>query len=1233
MEVELTELPEIKQKMEQSEEMESSSGSSSSESEDAKPGVKLESGPPPQGEVPHHISEAEGSFRRIFNNSTQDGTHKNSLSKFCKNAVHTTKYRWWSFIFKNLYEQFHRLANFYFLLAAVLTLVPQLTNLDPVTSLAPLIFVLGITALKEAYEDLKRASSDTEINNRICSALRNGEWKDLFWKDIQVGDILKIPNNSELPFDILILNSNLVSGLCYVQTANLDGETNLKIRQALQVTTTFTDAKHLSDWEGRIECENPNKDLYNFDGRIFMNERDAKPLSLNNTQVLLRGCILKNTEWIYGLVIFTGNDTKLRQNARNPPSKRSTLEKEMNTGLITLFVFLFVVSALCAGLYVAFRSDDFWFLAFGDGDKNGAKNFFFNFMSYHILYSYMIPISLYVSIELVKIAQIFFIEQDIRMYYEPMDQPAKAKTSNLNEELGQIDYLFSDKTGTLTSNEMELLRCSINGMMYSLTSSEDEPEEPDLHSKEVMKEHLNPPHQSSPFILEFFRLLSVCHAVIPEIDPKDNTKIVYQAASPDEYALVQRAAMLGFKFKDRTFDTVTVDVLGNEEQYRILNLIEFSSNRKRMSVICKTPSGKIRIYCKGADSVILPRLTKADLNDITQKHLEKFAGEGLRTLCCAYADLDEKYFDDWNKKFEAANNSLKDRKQLIEDVAEEIEQNFTLLGATAIEDKLQDGVPEAIADLRKANLKIWVLTGDKIETAINIGYSCSLLTETNLLQISQDLSSNEDAVMHEIKRALDEINNHKNKETAEFSLVVEGQALKHALSENVKLYFLELALKCKTVVCCRVSPAQKQSVVRVVKKHVPGARTAAIGDGANDVSMIQEADVGIGIFGKEGMQAAMSSDYAIAQFRYLRELVLVHGRWNYTRTSKLILYSFYKNIALCFCLFWFQVFSLYSAENFFDSYSLSGFNMVFAATPILAFAIFNQDIKARSVLNHPQLYESGQKNQEFGIKLLWWWIAVGLYNSVVIFFGIYLWFEEGVLTRNGVIYSQWAMGHTAYTCVVIAITAKMAIETDYWTVFNWICIFGSVILWFLYSIAYSNICWFSQLDCYVLNDLWATPTYWLVIIVIPVACILPDVLYKYMQRNLFFKNYQIVQEIQFKERKERRKKRRMGQRQAITALNSDKPIQTRSHTGFAFAVEDGIADALRLTLSSLGKKRQEVDLKDLDVSIDVSPKVERNRSMTDESDQSTSPRRTKKEKKSKKRRAKKDSLIVAEEHL
>lgn len=349
-----------------------------------------------------------------------------------------------------------------------------------------------------------------------------------------------------------------------------------------------------------------------------------------------------------------------------------------------------------------------------------TQNFAFNLLTFLILFNNLIPISLQVTLEVVRFVQAIFINMDIKMYHVETDTPAMARTSNLNEELGQVKYIFSDKTGTLTRNVMEFKRCAIGHDVYD--ASAENPE--DI----LMVQHLRQGHKNAVFIRELLVLLSVCHTVIPEKMP-DGT-IVYHAASPDERALVYGASRYGYHFISRTPSYVEIDALGVKEKYEILTVLEFTSARKRMSVIVKDPAGKIKLFCKGADTVIYERLDSSgrEHSEILLQHLEHFATEGLRTLCYAVAELKKADYEDWKQLYHKATISLQHREEKIEEAANLIERKLKLIGATAIEDKLQEGVPETIATLLQADINIWVLTGDKQETAINIGYSCKLLS-------------------------------------------------------------------------------------------------------------------------------------------------------------------------------------------------------------------------------------------------------------------------------------------------------------------------------------------------------------------------------------------------------------------------------------------------------------------------------------------------------------------------
>ena len=430
------------------------------------------------------------------------------------------------------------------------------------------------------------------------------------------------------------------------------------------------------------------------------------------------------------------------------------------------------------------------------------------------------------------------------------------------------------------------------------------------------------------------------------VDDTVEEQIDYKAESPDEAALVNAAKNAGFAFVKRKGNILTADVLGKEYDFELLSVLDFNSDRKRMSVILKRPEpwNDIVLYCKGADNVITERLDKNQDKEIleqTSKDVDAFSENGLRTLMLSYRILDNSEYESWKKELDKASTTSENRAEKIADIQEEIEVDLKLLGATGIEDKLQEGVPQTIEALRRAGIKVWVLTGDKLETAINIGYASNLLDgEMKLWTVRGHDDS--DKVLQSLKDTsseLDDIqrkqNEHSDEPVRENALVIEGSALTHIFeTSESKEEFLNIAIRCKSVVCCRVSPLQKALVVQLVRKY-HNVVTLAVGDGANDVSMIQTANVGVGIAGQEGMQASMAADYAIGQFRFLHKLLLVQGHWSYARVGEMILTFFFKNVFWVFPALWYQIYSAWSGNIFYDYSFLQLYNIIFTLAPVV----------------------------------------------------------------------------------------------------------------------------------------------------------------------------------------------------------------------------------------------------------------------------------------------------------
>ncbi|KAI3512526.1 hypothetical protein L1887_19842 [Cichorium endivia] len=1131
--------------------------------------------PPRESTDEPHQFRGPGFSRNVCCNQPQ--LHQKKPLKYCSNYISTTKYNVITFLPKALFEQFRRVANVYFLLAAVLSLTP-VSPFSAYSMIAPLAFVIGLSMAKEAVENWHRFMQDMKVNMRKVNVHSgDGVFTPKPWMNIRVGDVLKVEKDQFFPADLLLLSSSYEDGICYVETMNLDGETNLKVKRSLEVTLTLDDDTSFKDFRGTIKCEDPNPNLYTFVGNL---EYERQTYPLDPSQILLRDSKLRNTGHVYGVVIFSGHDSKVMQNATKSPSKRSTIEKQMDKIIYVLFTLLVLISLISStGFAIKTKTQmpSWWYMQAPDDEglfdpQHAGASGFYHLVTALILYGYLIPISLYVSIELVKVLQALFINQDIHMYDEESGTPAQARTSNLNEELGMVDTILSDKTGTLTCNQMDFLKCSIGGTPYGMRSSEVElaaasqmamdlegnGQTGGQHGSEIEMETVNTPREESSQIcikgfsfedsrlmngnwvrepnpdvlLLFFRILALCHTAIPELN-EETGSYSYEAESPDEGAFLVAAREFGFEFCRRTQSSIFVRERYHssqepiEREFKLLNLLDFTSKRKRMSVIVQDEDGEILLLCKGADSIIFDRLAKNGraFEEATTKHLNDYGEAGLRTLALAYKRIEESEYLAWNDEFMKAKTSIGgDRDAMLEIVSDMMEKDLILVGATAVEDKLQQGVAQCIDKLAQAGLKIWVLTGDKMETAINIGFACSLLRQ-GMKQIC--ISMNIDMLPNDSKKAVkDNITTQITKASqmiklerdphAAFALIIDGKTLTYALEDDLKHQFLNLAVDCASVICCRVSPKQKALVTRLVKEGT-GKTTLAIGDGANDVGMIQEADIGVGISGVEGMQAVMASDFSIAQFRFLERLLVVHGHWCYKRIAQMICYFFYKNIAFGLTLFYFEAFTGFSGQSVYDDWYMLLFNVVLTSLPVIALGVFEQDVSSEICLQFPALYQQGPRNLFFDWYRIFGWMGNGLYCSLIVFFLNIIIFYDQAFRAGGQTADMTVVGTAMFTCVIYAVNCQIALTMSHFTWIQHFLIGFSIIAWYVFLILYGMMSPELSGNAYKIfvEALAPAPIFWLSTLLVTVACNLPYLAHISFQRSFNPMDHHVIQEIKY----------------------------------------------------------------------------------------------------------------------
>ncbi|XP_059527849.1 phospholipid-transporting ATPase VD isoform X2 [Myotis daubentonii] len=1255
---------------------------------------------------------------------------------YVNNRIRTTKYTLLNFVPRNLFEQFHRAANLYFLFLVVLNWVPLVEAFQKEITMLPLVVVLTIIAIKDGLEDYRKYKIDKQINNLLTKVYSRKEKKylDCCWKDVTVGDFIRLSCNEVIPADMVLLFSTDPDGICHIETSGLDGESNLKQRQVVRGFAEQDSEVDPETFSSRIECESPNNDLSRFRG--FLEHSNKERVGLGKENLLLRGCTIRNTEAVVGIVVYAGHETKAMLNNSGPRYKRSKLERRANTDVlwcVLLLLIMCLTGALGHGVWLSrYENIPLFHIPEPDGHViSPVLAGFYMFWTMIILLQVLIPISLYVSIEVVKLGQIYFIQSDVDFYNEKVGSTVQCRALNITEDLGQIQYLFSDKTGTLTENKMVFRRCSVAGFdycheenakrleSYQEAVSEDEdladtpsgslanmakPRAPNCrmahnrplgskssnhlagscsalgsgegasetpHSRQAafsspietdvvpdtrlldkfsqitpqlfgpVDETLPDPPQDSLYIIDFFIALAICNTVVvsapnqprqkirlsslsgmpiksleeiknlfqrlsvrrssspslasgkepspgapnafvsrlslfsrvkpaspaegevsqtagspqgpgssacpPEREKQNGdagiangkvdalpgqpltSSLCYEAESPDEAALVYAARAYQCTLQSRTPEQVMVDFAAlGPLTFQLLHILPFDSVRKRMSVVVRHPlSHQVVVYTKGADSVIMELLSVASpdgaslakqqmiIREKTQKHLDDYAKRGLRTLCIAKKVMSDTEYEEWLRNHFLAETSIDNREELLLESAMRLENKLTLLGATGIEDRLQEGVPESIDALHKAGIKIWMLTGDKQETAVNIAYACKLLEPDDKLFILNTQSKDAcEVLMGTILKELQK-KNPVSPEQASLSedlhqpsaprdsglragLIITGKTLEFALQESLQRQFLELTACCQAVVCCRATPLQKSEVVKLVRNHLR-VMTLAIGDGANDVSMIQVADIGIGISGQEGMQAVMASDFAISQFKHLSKLLLVHGHWCYTRLSNMILYFFYKNVAYVNLLFWYQFFCGFSGTSMTDYWVLIFFNLLFTSAPPVIYGVLEKDVSAETLVQLPELYKSGQESEAYLPLTFWITLLDAFYQSLVCFFVPYY-------TYQGSDVDIFTFGNPLNTASLFIILLHLVIESKSLTWIHMLVIVGSILSYFFFALAFGAMC----VTCnppsnpyWIMQEHLLDPVFYLVCVLTVCLALLPRFIYRVLQGSLF----------------------------------------------------------------------------------------------------------------------------------
>ncbi|XP_066990965.1 probable phospholipid-transporting ATPase IIB isoform X5 [Anabrus simplex] len=956
----------------------------------------------------------------------------------------------------------------------------------------PLTFVLTVTICREAVDDFRRHQRDKEVNGQRYRRLVRGRDSELVPSSkLRVGDLVIVEKDQRVPADLVLLRTTERSGACFVRTDQLDGETDWKLRLAVPATQKLDSDLQLFDIKASLYVEKPQRDIHSFIGTFTRHDGYGSEDSLDVENTLWTNCVVASGSAL-GVVVYTGAETRSVMNNSQPRSKVGLLDMEINQ--LTKVLFCAVIGlALVMMCLKGFGGP--WY------------RYMFRFI---LLFSYIIPISLRVNLDMGKAFYSWSIQRDKEI------AGTVVRSTTIPEELGRISYLLSDKTGTLTQNEMVFKKLHLGTVSYgtetfdevahNLTtaytqqqqtaSSGDGSGSLGASPMRVLSISSNVPGNSTKVrrsevtrVQEAVKAIALCHNVTPVFEDEGEcespgsmesqteadqhywskqTSCVYQASSPDEVALVRWTEQVGLALVRR--DLVSMQLRTPSGQiiaYTILQIFPFTSETKRMGIIVKeNQTGEIVFYLKGAD-VVMSGIVQ--YNDWLEEECGNMAREGLRTLVVAKKSLTEEQYLDFESRYNAARMSVSDRVARVTAVIESLEREMELLCVTGVEDRLQDRVRPTLELLRNAGIKVWMLTGDKLETATCIAKSSRLVSRTQGLHVFKSVVTRTDAHL--------ELNTFRKKQDC--ALVISGDSLEVCL-QYYQHEFLELACSCPAVVCCRCSPTQKAEVVRLIQRHT-GKRTAAVGDGGNDVSMIQAADAGIGLAGREGLQASLAADFSVSQFSHLARLLLVHGRRSYKRSASLSQFVIHRGLIIS------TMQAVFSSVFYFSSVPLyQGFLMVGYATLYTMFPVFSlvldKDVSGKIALTYPELYKELSKGRSLSFKTFFMWVLISIYQGGVIMYGALVLFEDEFIHIVAI----------SFTALILTELIMVALTVRTW---HYIMVLAELLSLGLYILSLVVL-----KDSFDSNFIQTTDFLWKVLVITLVSC-LPLYILKFLRKK------------------------------------------------------------------------------------------------------------------------------------
>uniref|UniRef100_A0A8C2IL86 Phospholipid-transporting ATPase n=1 Tax=Cyprinus carpio TaxID=7962 RepID=A0A8C2IL86_CYPCA len=976
--------------------------------------------------------------------------------KYPKNAIKNQKYNIVTFVPGVLYQQFKFFLNLYFLVVACSQFVPSLKIGYLYTYWAPLGFVLAVTMVREAVDEVRRCRRDKEMNSQLYSKLTvRGDHSMTHPDDI-------IPY-TQIPADMIFLRTSEKTGSCFIRTDQLDGETDWKLRITVACTQRLPALGDLFSISAYVYAQKPQLDIHSFEGNFTREDCDPpihESLSIENT---LWASTVVASGTVIGVVIYTGKEMRSVLNTSQSKNKVGLLDLELNRLTKALFLAQVVLSVVMVAL------------------QGFLGPWFRNLFRFVVLFSYIIPISLRVNLDMGKSAYGWMIMKDENI------PGTVVRTSTIPEELGRLAYLLTDKTGTLTQNEMVFKRLHLGTVSYGMDTM-DEIQSHIIHSTPSRKPQPPAPKvrkSVSSRIHEAVKAIALCHNVTPVYESRVNgasaepegteadqdfsdDNRTYQASSPDEVALVRWTESVGLTLVNRDLTSLQLKTpAGHILTYYILQIFPFTSESKHMGIIIREEAtGDITFYMKGAD-VAMASIVQYD--DWLEEECGNMAREGLRTLVVAKKSLTEEQYQDFESRYNQAKLSIHDRALKVAAAVESLEREMELLCLTGVEDQLQADVRPTLELLRNAGIKIWMLTGDKLETATCIAKSSHLVSRNQDIHVFKPVSNRGEAHL--------ELNAFRRKHDC--ALVISGDSLEVCL-RYYEHEFVELACQCPAVVCCRCSPTQKAQIVRLLQQHTDN-RTCAIGDGGNDVSMIQAADCGIGIEGKEGKQASLAADFSITQFKHIGRLLMVHGRNSYKRSAALGQFVMHRGMIISTMQAVFSSIFYFASVPLYQGFLMVGYATIYTMFPVFSL-VLDQDVKPEMALLYPELYKDLTKGRSLSFKTFLIWVLISIYQGGILMYGALVLFDQEFVHVVAI----------SFTALILTELLMVALTVRTW---HWLMVVAELFSLgcYLASLAFLN-------EYFDLSFITTRVFLWKVCVITLVSC-LPLYIIKYLKRK------------------------------------------------------------------------------------------------------------------------------------